>query len=184
MGGAGHTETASPTCKVFRDLPDLNARELSIEFVAGDSGTALLEISARKKTKRVALAELDLFDRRNGEMNEQAVILLGMAQKRRIQMADEKTARRISRLRTAIKLHLGIIDDPIANFRKGVGYEPRFRVTDKRDAADQRAKREAERKMVSLDELSENGVQVSDAAQSDYPFEDEDDEAAKLIRGN
>jgi len=182
--GADNTEAASLSCKVFRDLPNLKATELSIEFVAGDSGTTLLEISARKKTKRVALAELDLFDRRSGEMNEQCGILLAMAQKRRVTTSDAKTARRISRLRAAIKAHLGIIDNPIAPFRKGVGYEPHFGVTDKRGAADQRAKREAERKMVSLDELSENGVQVPDAAQDDYSFEDEDDDAAKFITGS
>jgi hypothetical protein len=181
---ASDAETASSTCKVFRDMPNLTASELSIVFVAGDSGTTMLAVSARNITKRVALAELDLLDRRKAEMNEQCGMLLAMAQRNFARTSDPKIARRISRLRAALKSALGIVDDPIAKFRNGVGYEPHFKVTDKRDTADIRAKREAERNTVSLDELSEQGIQVSSAAHGDYPFEDEEDDAAKLIRSS
>jgi hypothetical protein len=182
VGAGGNT--ASPATQVFRDMPNLTASELSIDFVAGDSGMVILEISAKKITKRVALAELDLLDRRKAEMNEQCGILLAMAQKRSVKTADQKTARRVSRLRAAIKTHLGIIDEPIATFRERVGYEPLFQVTDKRNAADERTKREAVRDMASLDDLSQRGFQVTGSAQDENSFDDEGDATAEWLRNN
>jgi hypothetical protein len=168
-------------CADFLALPDLLAREVSIEFVAGDSGGVILNVSARKVKHRIALAELGLIDRRKGVMNTQGGLLLGLAQGRRIKTSSQKTAKQFERLRNALKSSLGIKDNPITN-QDGVGYLPTVQLADKRGTADMRAKREAERRTVSLDELQESGIQFEGNVRAECDNESEGDAADEWLR--
>ncbi len=170
-------------CADFLALPDLLASEVSIEFVAGDSGGVILNVSARKVKHRIALAELGLFDRRKGAMNIQGGLLLGLAQGRRIKTSSQKTAKQFERLRSALKSSLGIKDNPITN-QDGVGYLPTVQLSDKRGTADMRAKREAERRTVSLDELQESGIQFEGNERAECDNESEGDAADEWLRKN
>lgn len=170
-------KVASPACSDFRSMPNLMASEVTIEFTAGELGAVILAISARELSRRIGLLELGLVDRRNGNTDEQGLLLLGMAQTRTVSSTDMKIAKRIERLRDALQLHLGITDNPIAPFRKGIGYRARFNVVDNRGAADTRAKREAQRRKESLEELQGRGMQFSDATEGDHSYENEADMA-------
>ena len=74
-----------------------------------------------------------------------------------------------------MRKHLGISDDPFDPYRKGAGWMPRFKIFDKRGAADKRAKREAGRTTVSLEELTEQGTQFGDTNQTHEFFDTESD---------
>lgn len=149
-------------CSVFLVMENLTADEVSIAFVAGESGGVLLEVSARENTKRIALTELGLFDRRKGEMNKQGGILLGMSTNRyKPEGKEYQVAKQISRLRDALKYNLGIVDDPFEGCLPSTGWVPRFKITDRRDAADKRAKRDAEHLSSSYDQMIERGHQFA-----------------------
>jgi hypothetical protein len=168
-------------CEVFRAMQNLSADELTITFVGdrSDCGLAannLLEISARKTVRRVALASLGLADRRQGGANNQAGILLSMATGRR-PLSSPVNAKKMTRLRDAIRIHLGLDDDPFQPYRKHEGWVPRFKLVDKRGAADERAKREGERRTESLDTVIERQASLQRAWGSHRYFEAEGDEA-------
>ncbi len=116
----------------------------------------MLEISARGETRRVALAAIRLVDRRRGTLNSQGAILLGMSQKKKLTNTGSST-KKIARLREVFRSHLGINADPFGRYLKNVGWEPRFKVFDNRGAADERARREAERRTDSYDQFNESG---------------------------
>jgi hypothetical protein len=167
---------------VFLAMENLSASELTMAFVGDQAESGLgannmLEISARGETRRIALAALDLVDRRRGCLNSQGVILLGMAHKKTLTRTDQN-ARKMSRLRDVFRVHLGINKDPFEAYRKGRGWVPHFRISDKRGAADARAKREAERRTESFEELTERGNQFATSGLSERPFDDDDDDAA------
>lgn len=181
-------------CGVFLAMENLTADEISIAFVgdktdAGLGANNMLEISARKETRRVPLAALDLVDRRRGTPNSQGGILLGMVQMRKL-FRTEANAKSVSRLRKIFYKHLGIKDDPFENYRASAGWEPRFKITDNRGAADERAKQEAERRTSSLEQLHEQGVQFAGTSTLDSSFdssdcdESENDPAAEWLRDN
>lgn len=182
--GDGGTASDAQPCADFQALPNLSASEVSIEFAAGESGGVILNVSARNVTRRIALADLDLIDHRNGAMNTRCGVMLRWAIDAHVSANKKGMAKRIDRLRKELKERLGIIDNPIVH-QDGVGYVPRFRVSDKRDAADKRAKREAERRTVSLNKLEESGMQVSGGIeQADYSFEPEGDATDEWLERN
>lgn len=172
-------------CNIFLAMKNLNANELTVTFVGDKSETELgannmMDISARKETRRVALATLELVDRRRGGANSKGLILLGMAQKKTL-LRTEKNAATMTRLRKVFRDHLGISTDPFEPYHKGSGWMPLFTIADNRGAADERAKREAERRTVSYDEFIESGGQFADTNQQDQ-FLDSDDAAAKWLK--
>lgn len=168
----------------FLALSNLSASEVSIEFAAGDSGGAILNVTARHVTRRIALAELDLFDRRKGDMNIKGAVMLKWATGERVSADSRKgMPKQIERLRKELKSRLGITDEPIVH-NGGTGYEPAFKIQDKRGAADQRAKREAERRTVSLDELQESGIQFEGNERAECDHESEGDAADEWLRKN
>jgi len=180
---------ASPAFAEFREMVNLSPTEVTIDFAAGDSGSCVLNISARDVTRRVALAEFDLFDRRKAQMNTQGVLLLGMARTRKVSCPNNAKAKQLSRLRTAFRTHLGILADPFLPYNENAGYEPLFAVTDSRNAADERAKREAKLKTDSID--SPGGIvavekqQFEESQRSNYePDEFGDDETAQWLNSN
>jgi hypothetical protein len=181
VGRGGVSAPTQPNV-IFLGMENLSASELTIAFVGdrGESGLGannMLEISARGETRRIALAGLNLVDRRRGCLNSQGVILLGMAHKKTLTRTDQN-ARKMSRLRDVFRVHLGINKDPFEAYRKGRGWVPHFRISDKRGAADARAKREAERRTESFEELTERGNSFANSGRSERPFNDDDDDAA------
>lgn len=145
---------------VFQSMDNLTPGEVSITFV-GDRpeagmGNNMLEISARGEKRRIALSEMGLVDRRKGCLNTQGVILLGMANKKKL-TSSTSVPKQMARLRGALKSFLGINSDLFLHYNKSDGWSPRFKLQDKIGAADNRAKIEAERKTVSLDQMNETG---------------------------
>jgi hypothetical protein len=180
--GRGGPSAATQPNAIFLGMENLSARELTIAFVgdraeSGLGANNMLEISARGETRRIALAGLNLVDRRRGYLNSQGAILLGMAHKKTLTRTDQ-TARKMSRLRDVFRVHLGINKDPFEAYRKGRGWVPHFRISDKRGAADERAQREAERRTDSYEALTERGNPFAASGQSEHPFNDDDDDAA------
>ncbi len=177
-GGADQGTSGNP-CDVFLAMKKLTADEVSITFVGdkteyGIGTNNLLEISARGETKSVALAAIGLIDLHSRSLNEQCATLLGMAQKMNLPSSGANR-KKISRLRDVFRNHLGISDDPFEPYRKGAGWVPRFKIYDKRGAADKRAAREARRATVSLEELTERGTQFGDTNQTQESFDSEND---------
>jgi hypothetical protein len=171
----------SKKTNIFLSMKQLNASELGVVFV-GDTpdcgrGNSMLEISARGKKVRMSLAELDLVDRRRGSLNSQGVILLGMAAKIKLPNTPAN-AKKMQRLREVFKAHLGISSDPFFPHNKSNGWKPIFKLENKLGAADERAKAEAERRTVSLDQRNESGEKAS----ADYYENDENSIGAEWLR--
>jgi hypothetical protein len=166
-----------PSSKVFSafgQLINLKPNEVTLEFVAGDSGGLILQVSARTVKKRFALSDFDLLDSRTGDMNQQAGLLLGFSKNKRLKNPNNSTCQKMSRLRKLLKKHLGLTDDPFASYNPSIGYEPHFIVIDNRQAADIRARNEAEKKTSSFqDDLENTSI-----------FDDENDEAGEFLRNN
>lgn len=168
---------------VFQSMDNLTPEELSITFV-GDKhdagmGNSMLEISARKEKRKVALSEIGLVDRRKGHLNFQGTILLGMARKKK-STSSNVTTKKISRLRKVLKNYLGINSDLFLPYNKSYGWSPRFKLNDKLGAADYRAKIEAERKTDSWDQKIESGEKSLNGFE--YDDIDGDDEAAEWLK--
>lgn len=185
--GADHGASENQ-CAVFLAMQNLTADEVSIAFVgdkneSGVGANDLLEISARGEARRVALAAIDLIDLHRRSLNSQCAILLGMAQKKKLTSTD-LNKKKISRLREVFRKHLGISADPFDPYRKGAGWEPRFKIYDNRGAAEERAKREAERRTDSYEQMNESGEKAGNTNQTRQSFDSEDDDADAWLRNN
>lgn len=147
-------------CAVFLAMENIAASEVSIAFV-GDKGEQglvlgannLLEVSVRGTKKRIPLGSLDLIDKRQGTLNSQGVILLGMAGKKRLPN-NTANSKKVQRLRRALSDNLSIKGDPFQPFRKDTGWSPLFTLTDNRGAADKRAKDRAEYRQPSIEQMN------------------------------
>jgi len=175
--------SGGPITDVFRRMKNLTVDKLSIAFVGDkpDSGMGnnMLEISAMGETRRVPLAELDLVDRRRGSLNCQGTILLGMAKKVKLKNSPENS-KKMQRLRTVFKKHLGIKSDPFFPSNKSDGWKPIFRLENKLGAKDERAKWEGEFKTESWEQRNESGEKVSAYHESNGM--DKNDEAGDWIK--
>ena len=172
-------------CAVFRALRDLAPNEVTITFVGvrNDDGLGpnnMLEISARDVRKRVALATLGLIDKRNGELNLQGGILFRLAREP-MPPLNNNNRKRMSRLRLSLSDCLGLHGDPFEDCKLGGSWRPRFQIVDRRGAADDRARREAERRTGSFEQAIERGDQFADPNASMRSFEREDDDAAEWL---
>jgi len=157
----GKTET----CAVFRAMTDLTADEVTIVLVgdkeeSGMGANNMLEITARQETRRVPLAELDLVDRRQGHLNSQGVILWGMAMRQRTTTDDKTNSKKVERLRRALCSNLGIAGNPFP-YLPDVGWKSEFKLVDNRGATAKRARRDAEIRTDSLNQLNARGRQVA-----------------------
>jgi hypothetical protein len=175
-------------CSAFRSMKNLTADEISITFVGdkneyGIAANNLLEISARDTTKSVALAAIGLIDMHSRQLNSQCTILLGMSQKINLPYSVAN-GKKISRLRGIFRSHLNCTDDPFDSYRKAVGWNPRFKISDNRGAADLRAKREAERRTSSLEQLQENGAQFPQNDQTQSFEGDDADDANEWLKNH
>jgi hypothetical protein len=170
----------------FLAMKDLTGEELSITFVGdltetGLSANSMLEISARDVTKRIPMAALDLVNKHTGDINTQGATLLAMTKNKRLSKTDANI-KKISRLRSLFTLHLGINHDPFHSFRTGYGWEPRFNIHDRRGAADNRAKHEAERRTISYDDLKNNAVTPDEENEMGTSFKSEVNSAEDWLK--
>jgi hypothetical protein len=149
--------------KDFQAMLDLQPEELRLSFVSGD------RLKAREETKYAPLGSLGLIDSRNGNPTRGQAILIGFATGKPLPNTPAN-AKAISRLREFFKAHLGVTVDPFVS-RGTVTWEPRFDIEDKRKAADERARKEAQH--IEFNDSRGHG--------SVYPFDEEDDETANWI---
>lgn len=137
----------------------------------------MLEISARGETRRLPCIALDLINRNNGALNSQGVVMLGLAQGRAIP-GTEANRKKVSRLREALRVRLGICDDPFEAFQQRKGWQPRFKIADRRGDADERAKRQAESRTISL----HHHIHHLDADKHHDDLDEREDEVATWLR--
>lgn len=175
-------------------MEGLTADELTIAFVGDTSesglvGNNMLEISARGVSRRVALAEFDLVNRTTGHLSVQAAVLLGCASGRPL-WSSVSNNKKISRIRKLLSARLGVRGDPFESYRPKSGWLPRFKVFDRRGAADERARLNAQRRTVSIEQSheivpNETGNDESEDFDNDQAeaddFEKEDDNAQQWI---
>lgn len=168
-----------------QSMTDLRSHEVSIAFIGdkaeGLAGNNMLEIRARGVVRRVSLAELYLVDRRRGTLNQQAAVLIGLANGEALRRSQESASATMRRLRSALRTHLGLMDDPFQPYRKETGWLPSLKLMDLRGLADQRAELAAERRMVSIDYIQERGAQF---ASCDGTGIDDEDSADRWLREN
>jgi hypothetical protein len=93
-------------------------------------------------------------------------------------------ATKMKRLRDVIRIYFGLVGDPFQRYRQNDGWVPHFTVTDRRGAADERAKREGERRTESFEALVERGAPLQSTQDSHRPFEAEGDDADLWLREN
>ena len=93
-----------------------------------------------KNESKVSFTELDLLDKQSRGLNSQGRMLLDFAWGRNLH-GTSANAKTVSRLRAMFRNHLGIKSDPFDP--KDAKWKPKFKVVDKRGAADERAKRDA-----------------------------------------
>jgi len=175
-------------CTVFIAMKGLAAEEVCLAFVGdkaadGMGANNMIEIAARQQTTRVALAALDLVDRRQGQLNSLGAVLLGMAQGKKF-THSVPNATKMTRLRALMRKHLGLTGDPFLAYRESLGWQPRFKILDKRGAADERARRDAEQRSESYDQLLECGGQFSSEDRSNTDADEEGDAAARWLSEN
>ncbi|MEA3273909.1 MAG: hypothetical protein U9Q81_01120 [Pseudomonadota bacterium] len=120
----------------FREMQDLQAKELTLRFLAGN----LVEVRARSLSRRVSCGELNLLSKVTGELTNGAALLLAMSKGLSIPRGGKGNGKAISRLRRLFADKLNICKDPFAK-----DWTPHFRIEDKRSARDEKAKREARR---------------------------------------
>ncbi len=178
----GDVPTKGNSALVFSEMTGLNARELTLVFVGDKSESGLgannmMEVSARGQNRRIPLASLDLVNKTAGGPNGECGILLGLTQGRKIKKSSAM-ASRMKRLRLVFR-HFGIVKDPFEPYRGVSGWVPLFTITDKRGAADERAKKEAEERMLSLEQLEKKGIQFGDHSDAG----DDDDVANEWMKG-
>lgn len=153
-------------CAVFRIMENLRPSEIAITLVgdtyeSGLAGNNMLEISAREVTRRIAVAEFGLVDRRTGALNQHAAVLVGFAHGAKISRTKESHAATMKRLRAEFRNRLGLEADPFTQHSQENGWQPLFSIVDLRGRADDRAKEKAERRTVSLDQMQEHGRQFA-----------------------
>jgi len=158
---------------VFRAMHNLDASELSLVFVGdkpseGIGANNMLSVTARGETRRVPLASIELVNRRTGTLNGECGVLLAFSQGREVRHTGANSAK-MWRLREALRSYFGFKSDPFEEYHRTYGWVPRFRVSDNRGAADERALRDAEAKTVSYEGMLERGQQFPDFVDASDP---------------
>lgn len=176
--------------RMFIEMENLSADELSISFVGerSESGVVgsngMVEITARGKVKRFSLAELGLINKQKGILNGEGLLLLSMANKKPLKKLENKHTAIMKRLRAAFRNNLGISIELFSVHIKGIGWQPYFKIYDKRGASDERAKINALRMTYSYEEMSERGTKFTEYRENDATFDSEIDEADIWLRNN
>lgn len=170
----GQEWTGGNSTLAFSEMKGLTASELALAFVgdkaeAGLGANNMLEVSARGQKRRIALAALDLVDKRKGSPNGECGVLLGLSQGLKIKKSSAHT-QKLKRLRLVFLNYFGIDKDPFEPYMEATGWVPLFKIEDRRGLADERAKKEAEERMVSLEQLAEQGIQLRERANDDADY--------------
>ena len=110
--------------------------------------------------------------KRKNEPNQSGLILMGLSVGHKFPngprpTSAEKTA--LSKLRAILKRIINIDDDPFYELNMADGWKPKFKLIDDRNNANNRAKQRA------------THVSYDDQRDTDRPFEDENDDAAKWL---
>lgn len=167
----GQRRIGGNSSSTFLEMKGLNASELALAFVgdkaeSGLGSNNMLEVSARGQKRRIALAALDLVDKRKGTPNGECGVLLGLTQGYKPKKSSANT-QKIKRLRRVFLYYFGIDRDPFEPYMAATGWVPLFKIEDRRGLADERAKREAEKRVVSLEQLAEQGIQPPERSSDD-----------------
>ena len=184
----GTSNFPSAICAVFREMPDLRAEEITISFIGDTSDTGLaannlVEFFARGISRRVAAAEFGLVNRKTGVLNSQGAVLVGLTTQRNLPYTEPNKTK-MSRIRALLKAHLGFDADPFDQYRASVGWLPRFKILDRRGAAEERAEKDALRKTISLEQEQERGRTIVNPASEHEQFEHEDDPGGNWLDKN
>ena len=191
---ARRTKAAAPTKQEVAAVLDRLAPIQELESLAPSDITLTLlsglsiKVSARNKSVVLAFGEIELFDHRTKNPNEQGKALFALAHG----IYDRPEDHVIKRMRAIFKKYFGTKSNPFDRHPKKT-LNPLFKIYDRTRAADERAKRDARNKHKSYDQSSwEHNQQDQLSAIDDgysepsygeeYPFDDEDDEAGELIR--
>lgn len=92
-----------------------------------------------------AYSEIDLLNRKTRESNAQAAILIGLSQGKKYpptRKPDHKHKTAMSKLRTTLRELTGMSTDPFHHHNVADGWQPRFKLINDEELADERAKRE------------------------------------------
>jgi hypothetical protein len=189
----GKVKTGAPAtpvedaCAAFRRMEELRPSEIAIAIVgdtseSGLSGNNMLEISARGIKRRMSLAEFGLVDRRGGSLSQQAAVLVGLTHGEKFSRSEVKNSAIMKRLRSEFRSRLGVKADPFTPHHRETGWRPLFSIVDIRGRSDARAKHEAERRTVSLNQLQDQGRQF--AANDGEHTGDEADAAGNWLKEN
>jgi hypothetical protein len=168
----GERCTGGNSTLAFKEMKGLNASELVLAFVGDEAESVglgannMFEVTARGQKRRIALAALELVDRRKGTPNGECGVLLGLAEGRKITKTGPNT-QKMKRLRHVFMNHFGITKDPFEPYMAATGWVPLFKIEDRRGLADERAKKEAEERMDSLEQLAEQGIQPPERSSDD-----------------
>jgi hypothetical protein len=151
-------------------VPKQNWKDITINLYA-DNYLGYTDFN--KKLKKVSFSDMTLMGKRKNEPNNVGGLLIGLSQgikfpKGISPLDSEKTL--ISKLRSVLKKLTGIEDDPFYALNQDQGWRPKFNLIDDRNNASKRAKERAVH--VAFDENQHS------AAQSDRPFDDNEDDAA------
>jgi hypothetical protein len=132
------------------------------------------------KTIRANLEGTKLLDNRYKKLSMAGIALLGLATKSSIKQKKPGSTEGISskimtELRQALQNLSNIKSDPFYVYESVDGWKPKFRIVDRRNASDERAKDKAQH--VQFDEAIH-----SPKTDKEYPYpEDEQDEAAQFL---
>jgi hypothetical protein len=114
--------------------------------------------------------EIGLLDRKKQKRNKHGNILIGLSQDKKFPKDGKRKpmdSTAISKLRTSLRKLTGITEEPFHMFNKTDGWKPRFKLTDDRKNADDRAKKAA------IHTEYDEGIN----------YADENDKAGKFFRG-
>jgi hypothetical protein len=150
-----------------RDMPnDVTWEDIEIR-IRKDNKIAYSHEKGKWKEK--TFADIGLLDMRKQQPNHHAGILLGLSKGKKFppsSVAEGKHKTAICRLGKLLRKLTGIEDDPFTKFNKTHGWKPRFKLTDDRKNADERAKKAV----------------IHTVYDDEKSYDDEDDEGGKFIR--
>lgn len=138
MGLGQLSESAPP--KVFRPvfprIKGLRWEEVTLAFISDD----ILRVSAHSTSKKFNYSEIGFLDGRMGDKPDTRWRLLivlasqdGLSWNSAVDQTTQNRAKKaISELRQRLKAIVGIDDDPFFPYKKKRGWQPRFRLEDRR----------------------------------------------------
>jgi hypothetical protein len=133
----------------------------------------------------MALAKFGLLDQRSDSLTQQAAVLVGLAHRRKVVRSTAKNSAIMKRLRAEFRTRLGVKADPFRSYDSATVWQPYFSIVDHHERSDERAKVDAERRTVSLNQLKKQGHQFAAAKDDDtVEYDDDDGDAERWLKEN